>query len=54
MLLIENLELKEEIKELDKKFSQAFKFLLEKIEASNRKDSKRKNIGYNIKKKNDK
>lgn len=52
-LLLENSELKEEIKALDEKLTQAFQYLLEKIDALAPRYTDRKKIGYeNPKKQN--
>lgn len=45
-LLLENSELKKEIKALDEKLNQAFRFLLEKIDALTPQYANRKRIGY--------
>ena len=50
-LLLENSELKKEIKELDDKLNQAFKYLLEKIDALAPHYTNRKSIGYKAVKK---
>jgi len=47
-LLLENTELKKEIKALDEKLNQAFQFLLEKIDALAPKYTNRKKIGFKV------
>lgn len=51
-LLNQNTELKEEISKLDSKLNQAFRFLLEKIDAlQQQKNEPRKPLGYKLNKK---
>jgi hypothetical protein len=50
-LLLENTELKKEIKALDSKLNQAFQFLLEKIDALAPTYTDRKKIGYKVRSK---
>lgn len=50
-LLLENTELKKEIKALDSKHHQAFQFLLEKIDALTPTYANREKIGYKVRSK---
>jgi hypothetical protein len=48
-ILLENTELKKEIKSLDEKLNSAFQYLLEKIDALTPQYTDRKKIGYKVK-----
>lgn len=45
-ILLENKEIRQELKDLDEKLNQAFKYLLSRIDALTPKYTKRKRIGY--------
>lgn len=49
--ILENKELKKEIKALDTKLNHSFTFLMEKIDALNVRQIKRRKLGYRVKKK---